>query len=132
MTNKISINTHKQISNSLCGTPIKTEENYSLVELELTEKMRTDESNLIHGGFTFGMADYAAMIAVNHPNVVLASSNVSFVKPTVVGDILVAEAKVIENNGKKKKVSVEVKCMDDIVFKGEFLCVVPEKHVLDK
>ena len=132
MVSNVSINTHKKIDNSLCGTPIKTEENYSMVEMVLSDNMKADESNLVHGGFTFGLADYAAMIAVNHPNVVLASSNVSFLKPTVVGEKLIAEAKVIEDKGKKKNVSVEVKCNDEVVFKGEFLCFVPEKHVLGK
>ena len=132
MPDNVSINTHNKIDNSLCGTPIKTEKNYSLIELVITDNMKADKYNLVHGGFTFSLADYAAMLAINHPNVVLLSSNVSFLKPVIVDNKLVAEAKVIEDMGKKKNVHVDVKCEDEIVFKGDFLCFVPEKHVLEK
>ena len=69
-------NTHLQINKDLCGTPIKIEEGYCLVRLKATESMKVDNRGLIHGGFIFGVADYAAMLAVNHPNVVLGSAEV--------------------------------------------------------
>src|SRR6185369_17300841 len=57
-------------------------------------EMAADERGLVHGGFVFGLADYAAMLAVNHPNVVLGSSEVRFLKPVLVGERLVANAVV--------------------------------------
>ncbi len=71
--------------------------------------MAADERGLVHGGFVFGLADYAAMLAVNHPNVVLASAEVRFLKPVVVGERLVAEAWVEETDGRKSRVQVEVR-----------------------
>ena len=53
----------------------------AIVELTATPEMEADASGLTHGGFTFGLADYAAMLAVNHPNVVLGSAQTKFTSP---------------------------------------------------
>jgi uncharacterized protein (TIGR00369 family) len=126
------INTHPDINKELCGTPVKIEKDYSLVRLDTNEAMKVDNSGLIHGGFIFGMADYAAMLAVNHPNVVLGSAEVQFLKPLRSNDTIYAEAKVIDSQKKKRIVSVSVRAEDREVFKGTFTCYVLEKHVLDK
>mgnify|MGYP001037343648 FL=1 len=91
--------------------------------------MRADDSGLVHGGFVFGLADYAAMLAVNHPNVVLGRAEVAFLKPAGAGELLTATARVIESEGKKRTVAVEIVRGDERVFTGTFLCVVPERHV---
>ena len=93
--------------------------------------MAVDHSGLVHGGFIFGLADYAAMLAVNHPNVVLGSANVKFTKPVKTDEALCAEAEVISSEGKKHVVNVAVKRGNDVVFSGEFACFVLEKHVLE-
>lgn len=126
----MDIKTHKKINNKLCGTPIHIEEGLTKVKLTAIDEMTADESGLIHGGFMFGLADYAAMLAVNHPNVVLGSSHVIFLKPVVVGDIVVAEAKADKPEGKKQKVFVIIKREEEIVFEGEFTCFTPESHIL--
>ncbi|WP_456437718.1 hotdog domain-containing protein [Desulfurobacterium sp.] len=126
------INTHKKINRHLCGEPVKVAENMAEVVLEVTEEMAADEKGLVHGGFIFGLADYAAMLAVNHPNVVLGAASVRFLKPVKVGDRLRAVASVVESRGKKYKVIVKVKKGEDVVFDGEFVAIVPEKHVLER
>jgi len=70
------------------------------------------------------------MIAVNHPNVVLGAAEVKFLKPVKSGDILIAEARAGEKEGKKQSVSVTVKNGDTEVFKGMFICFTLDKHVL--
>jgi acyl-coenzyme A thioesterase PaaI-like protein len=92
--------------------------------------MITDNSGLIHGGFIFGAADYAAMLAVNHPNVVLGAANVKFLKPVQANETIVAEAQVNQSEGKKRLVSATVWRDAEKVFEGEFTCFVPEHHVL--
>lgn len=126
------INTHKKINQKLCGKPVKVAENVAEVVLKVTDEMAADEKGLVHGGFIFGLADYAAMLAVNHPNVVLGAASVKFLKPVVVGDELRAVAKVVEVKGKKYKVLVKVKKAEDVVFEGEFIAIVPDIHVLDR
>jgi len=105
-------------------------EGFALVSLEISPRMAADNRGLAHGGFVFGLADYAAMLAVNHPNVVLGSAQVRFFKPTVVGDILSAEAVLHDQAGKKKIVTVDVQRGDEAVARGEFICFTPDAHVL--
>jgi acyl-coenzyme A thioesterase PaaI-like protein len=94
--------------------------------------MAADERGLVHGGFTFALADYAAMLAVNEPTVVLASAQTKFLGPVVVGDRLEAHATVDRTDGKKRWVKVLVRRADTPVFEGEFLAIVPDKHILDR
>jgi len=126
----MEIRTHKKIDQTLSGRPVKLEPGRAVISLRPDERMVADEFGLIHGGFIFSLADYAAMLAVNEETVVLAKAEVKFLKPVRLGDEILAEAEVKEVEGKKRKVSVEVKRGEEVVFIGEFLCVVPEKHVL--
>ena len=126
----MTIITHKKIDQKLCGVPLFVAKNRSIIELTTTENMVADDSGLIHGGFIFGLADYAAMLAVNDPNVVLGSSEVKFLKPVVLNDLVLAEAHVEKEDGKKRIVNVVVKRGDDIVFDGSFTCFVLPEHIL--
>ena len=125
-------NTHNEINEELCGTAVKIEQDYSLVKLETNEAMIADLFGLIHGGFIFGAADYAAMLAVNDPNVVLGAADVQFLKPLKKGETVFAEARVVEVKNKKRIVDVSVKDEKEEIFKGSFTCFVLEKHLLDE
>lgn len=126
----MKINTHKKINKELCGKPILADDDCSKVEMYASDEMAVDETGLVHGGFIFGLADHAAMIAVNHPNVVLGASEVKFLKPVKIGDTVLAEAIVEEIKGKKSVVKVIVTRGSDQVFSGEFTCFILERHVL--
>ena len=127
----MQIRTHLKIDISLSGEPINLREGYAEVLLKTNERMIADEKGLIHGGFIFSAADYASMLAVNHPNVVLAGANVKFLKPVKLGDSILCKAKVVEDKGRKKKVIVECFKEKEKVFEGEFYTVVLDKHVLE-
>ncbi len=126
-------NTHQKTSRKLIGEVLSIQENNAIVQLKVLEEMLVDEYGLSHGGFTFGLADYAAMVAVNHPNVVLGKAEVKFIKPTVKGDILTAEANVIDKiDNTKSIVSVTVQNQNQLlVFEGEFVCFSLDKHILE-
>jgi len=126
----MDIATHQRIDQRLCGTPLQVEEGFSRVALRTSEEMAADASGLVHGGFIFGLADYAAMIAVNHPHVVLGAADVAFLKPVAVGETVTAEAKAGSPSGKKRPVQVTVFRGDAEVFKGTFTCFVLDRHVL--
>jgi len=126
----MEIQTHKLIHQKLCGTPLVVKRGYSKVELKTSDEMIADETGLVHGGFVFGLADYAAMIAVNHPNVVLGGAQVKFIKPVQRQETIVAEAVVEGGEGKKQEVNVTVTNGDETVFQGMFACFVLDKHVL--
>ncbi|ACS33834.1 PaaI family thioesterase [Thermococcus gammatolerans] len=125
--------THKLTSGRLVGKPVKIEPGRAEVELLTTDEMAVDEYGLVHGSFTFGLADYAAMLAVNEPTVVLGKAEVKFLKPVKAGERLIARAEVVEDLGRKKIVRAEVlNDNGERVFEGTFHCYVLEKHVLEK
>jgi acyl-coenzyme A thioesterase PaaI-like protein len=124
-------NTHLAIDHRLCGDIRSISADRSSVELVLVDEMRADASGLVHGGFIFAAADYAAMLAVNHPNVVLGSADVRFTRPSRAGETLVFDARVDAADGKKRTVSVVGRNTDGVeVFVGRFVCFVPDSHVL--
>ena len=124
------IHTHQRINQELCGTPLEAAEGTSRVLLTTTPDMAVDSHDLVHGGFIFGLADHAAMIAVNDPNVVLGSAEVKFQKPVKVGESVIAVAEGGQGEGKKRLVRVSVKRANEIVFEGTFTCFVLDRHVL--
>ena len=124
-------NTHLAIDHRLCGHVREIGTDRSSVELLLLEEMRADASGLVHGGFIFGAADYAAMLAVNDPNVVLGSAEVRFKRPSRVGDTLAFEATVESADGRKRTVAVVGKGTDGAeVFLGRFVCFVLDTPAL--
>ncbi len=128
----MEIKTHEEISQTLVGIPLEVVDGVRAVaELTATGEMAADSTGLIHGGFTFGLADYAAMLAVNHPNVVLGQAQAKFTAPIRVGETMKAEAIVTKREGRKSEVNVEVKVGDRKVFTGSFTCYTLDKHVLD-
>jgi acyl-coenzyme A thioesterase PaaI-like protein len=124
-------NTHLNIDAALCGNILELSANHSRVRLDLTPNMQADAYGLVHGGFIFGAADYAAMLAVNAPNVVLAGAEVRFLAPSRVGESIVFDATVEDPEARKIKVSVTGNDANGApCFEGTFTCVVPAKHVL--
>ena len=126
-----TIRTHANIAPGLCGRPVALFPGGARVALETTSEMAADARGLVHGGFTFGLADYAAMLAVNEPTVVLASAETKFLGPVVAGERLEAEARVERADGKKRWVAVVVRREGAPVLEGTFLAIVPDRHILD-
>ena len=98
--------------------------------LETTKDMLADDMGLIHGGFIFCAADYAAMAAVNERNVVLVASDTQFLSPVKLGDKVKFLAKVRHKEGRKRNINVIGNVLDIKVFEGVFKTVILERHVL--
>ena len=138
--------THLALDRRLCGTPLDVPASLAgsaRVELTTVAEMAADAMGLVHGGFVFGLADHAAMLAVNDPNVVLGSAAVRFLRPVAVGERLIAEANLAETAGRKSRVLVEVRrvaagavaagatdAAGETVMSGEFVCFTLERHAL--
>ncbi len=125
-------NTHPNIDASLCGTPLTLAPGAAEVELRTDERMAADARGLVHGGFVFGAADYAAMLAVNDPNVVLGSASTTFKAPVRVGETLRVRAELRAENGRKREVEVSADVGTTRVFDGTFTCFVLDTHVFDR
>ena len=125
------INTHKKIDKKFSGVVLENSKGYAKVELITTKEMVADSFGLIHGGFTFSGADYTAMVAVNEPNVVLVGAEVKFLAPVVLGDIIIFEGRVIEQEPPKAKVEVIGRVNNKEVFKGVFKTYTTKEHILN-
>lgn len=127
---ELLLTTHEKINRDLCGEIEKLEQGYVNLKLVTTHEMIADSMGLIHGGFIFSAADFAAMAAVNERNVVLVASDCQFLSPVKFGDIVNFTAKVRHKEGRKRNVHVIANVLDIKVFEGEFKTVVTERHVL--
>jgi acyl-coenzyme A thioesterase PaaI-like protein len=126
----VESNTHLSISKDLVGKCVNLATGLATVELMTTTQMAADAVGLVHGGFIFGLADYAAMLAVNDPNVVLGSASTKFTAPVRVGAVATAVAEVIETTGRRREVAVSVTVDEKVVFTGSFMTFVLDRHVL--
>jgi len=119
------------INAELVGEVVEITEGGAVVKLVASDVMSADDRALCHGGFTFGLADYAAMVAVNDPNVVLGGAECRFLAPVTAAQTMLATAKVVESKGKKRVVETSVTVDGKKVFDGKLTCFVLENHVLD-
>jgi acyl-CoA thioesterase len=80
---------------------VEAKDGYAKVSMKV-EKKHTNALGFTHGGAVFSLADYAFAHACNFGDNVAVAAQVSinFLKPSVEGDILVAEA-VRFSDGKK-------------------------------
>lgn len=124
-------NTHPSIDRGLCGEIVELSVGHALVELTTDARMAADARGLVHGGFVFGAADYAAMLAVNDPKVVLGAASTKFTAPVRVGERVRVNAAITAEKGRKREVEVRAQVGDTIVFTGTFTCFVLDQHVLD-
>ncbi len=124
--------THLAISPVFVGEPMEVGPGMAAARLMTRREMCADERGLVHGGFTFGLADYAAMLAVNDPHVVLGGAETKFLAPVQCGEVLVARAEVLEEKGRKRLVECRVYVGERPVFEGLFTCFVLGGHVLDQ
>jgi acyl-coenzyme A thioesterase PaaI-like protein len=134
--------THLAIDRRLCGEPLDLPgtaagaAGAARVALVTVPEMAVDEAGLVHGGFVFGLADHAAMLAVNDPFVVLGGAAVRFLRPVRVGERLIADARREGAEGRKSRVLVEVRRdaagrAGEPVMSGEFVCFTLDRHVLE-
>jgi acyl-CoA thioesterase len=72
---------------------LEAKDGYSKVEMQI-EKTHTNALGFTHGGAIFALADYAFAHACNSgENVAVAvQASINFLKPTVEGDVLIAES----------------------------------------
>ena len=132
MEKKIELKTHLKF-NPKFGRLAEITENGAKVILDTTKDMAVDEEGLIHGGFTFGAADFCAMASVNEPYVVLVkASECEFMAPVKVGDSVEFIGEILMKEKRKVEVKVTGTLKEIKVFEGIFSCVVLEKHVLKK
>lgn len=127
---EVLVKTHERINSYYCGEITLIKNGYVELLLMTQPEMVADDIGLIHGGFIFSAADYAAMLAVNQKNVVLVASDCQFLSPVKFHDEVNFIAKVRHKEGRKRNIHVEGYVLDIKVFEGEFKSVITDRHVL--
>jgi len=132
MEEKIELKTHLKF-NPKFGRLVEITQTGAKTVLETTEDMAVDEEGLIHGGFTFGAADFCAMASVNEPFVVLVkATECEFMAPIKIGQTVEFTGEILMKEKRKVEVRVIGRLKEIKVFEGIFSCVILEKHVLKK
>ena len=111
---------------------IETAEGYSKIKMTVRKEM-INGFGIVHGGIAFSLADSAFAFACNSDGKVTLALDVSisFPKPGREGDILTAEAKLINKTNRTGLYLIEVRNQDsDLIalFKGT--CYKTEKILL--
>ena len=128
----IELKTHLKLNPKFARLIEITEEGAKVL-LETTPDMAVDEEGLVHGGFTFGAADFCAMATVNEPYVVLVkATNCEFMAPVKVGDKVEFMGEILMKEKRKVEVKVTGTLNEIKVFEGLFSCVVLDNHVLKR
>jgi acyl-CoA thioesterase len=85
--------THDRFSQWLGIEVLEVREGYSRIRMEVRTEM-VNGFGIVHGGVPFSLADSAFAFACNNRNnlSVALDTSINFLKPTKVGDVLVAEA----------------------------------------
>lgn len=123
--------THLGVHPELVGAVLDVAPGTASATLVATDAMAADDRGLVHGSFAFGLADLAAMVAVNDPNVVLGAASCRFLAPVRVGERLEARAEVTSEKGRKRTIAVRVAVGERLVLDGELTAFVLDHHVLD-
>jgi acyl-CoA thioesterase len=95
---------------------LQTKDGYAKVSMKI-EKKHTNALNFTHGGAIFSLADYAFAHACNYGNnvAVAAEVNINYLRPSVEGDELVAEAIQVSDSKSTGLYHVTVKKEDKMV-----------------
>ena len=125
-----TVKANQLINQHIVGVLDELTKDEATVRLSCTEDMVVDEKGLIHSGFIFSSANYAATAAVNSPYSVLAVSKVNFLAPLALNDTVIFIAKAMQTESRKRVVEVLGYLNDVKVFEGEFSIVVLDRHVM--
>lgn len=125
------LKTHRDLKPRYSGIITDLKKGYSKVQLTTTSDMTLDQEGLIHSGFVYLAADYAASVAINEENLIVIGSKIGFYAPAKLGDIIEFEAKSRFEDTKKREVQVIGKISDIKVFEGTFQLVILDDHIFN-
>ena len=127
---KDELKSHKKLRTSISGKIIFLEKGHSKTTLQTTKEMVVDDLGLIHSGFIFSGAEYAALVSINQENLVAIGSKCKFLAPAKEGDTIEFEAVAKFEDSRKREVKVTGHINDIKIFDGIFQIVILEQHIL--
>jgi len=122
--------THTKVKSTFVGNLTEFKKGFAKVVLQTTHDMIVDEFGLIHSGFIFGAAEYAAVASINEENIIVIGCRAKFFAPAKLGDFIEFEAKGRFEEARKREIKVIGRINDIKVFEGIFHAILLEKHIL--
>ncbi|MCI6216935.1 MAG: PaaI family thioesterase [Helicobacter sp.] len=113
-----------------CGSVLENSKNKASVSFVPNESMVSDideHSKLIHAGYIFNAASFAAMVAVNKKHSIMIAADVKFLSPIQLGHEIFFKAHALQHNTKKCEVKVEGFLLDIKIFDSIFHIAVFDK-----
>ncbi|WP_169942975.1 PaaI family thioesterase [Campylobacter sp. RM15925] len=123
------LKTSPNIKLNLSGTVTALEPNHAKTNFFASSEMVADSEGLIHGGFVFSAASYAALASVNETHSVMIGAKIHFYAPTRLNEMIEFDAHAHFGESKKREVRVVGRTKDIKVFEGTFQIVVLEDHI---
>lgn len=114
---------------SIVGELVELYRDKAIVRFRPNERMIMDESKMIHAGFVFNAASFAAMATINKKYSVLIASDVKFLAPIELGHEITFKAQAIQSDTKKCEVKVEGFLLDIKIFDSLFHIAVFDKKI---
>ena len=124
------LKSHYLLSRTVVGAVEEKSKGYAKIYFIPTEDMVANKKGMIHTGFIFGSANYAAIAAVNIPTAVLAVAKTNFLAPMKIGEHAVFEAFSPHKDSRKQNVKVIGYLHGIKFFEAEFAIIVLEHHPL--
>ncbi len=128
--NRDDLKTHKKVRSTLSGNIIHMEKGHAKTTLQTTKEMSVDDLGLIHSGFIFGAAEYAAVVSINEENLVIIGAKSKFLAPAKNGDLIEFEAIAKFEDARKREIKVTGSINEIKIFDGIFQAIILEKHIL--
>lgn len=113
----------------LCGTILKHTQEEIITSFSPSKQMISDETNLIHSGFIFNAANYAAMCLVNQQNALTIKADVQFLAPIEFEQEMLFLASIKQSNNKKYEILVKGTLLDIKVFEAIFHISIFDKQL---
>lgn len=88
--------------------------------LETTEAMGLEKTGVVRGHVLFAQANTIANAVVDAEIALTAEAKIEYIAPAYAGDRVLAKAKVIGSQKRKRVVEVVLKTQHDLVFHGTF------------
>lgn len=117
------------MSPNVVGELVDLAKNKATVRFAPGDKMIMDDNKMIHAGFVFNSASFAAMAAINKKYSVLIAADVKFLAPIEPGHEVIFKAEALQNDIKKCEVKVEGFLLDIKIFDSIFHIAVFDKKI---
>lgn len=128
-SSNIQLEVCKQLKSDLCGIIIQSDKEELITRFQPSKQMISDENDIVHSGFIFNAASYAAMCLVNQPYSLIIKSEVQFLAPLEFGQEMTFIATIRHSNNKQYEVLVKGTLLDIKIFEASFHISIFDKQI---